>query len=969
MFNSSKLSNAIRTAVTLGVAGTATLTSVAAVAQEADTQEVERIAITGSSIQRVDMEGALPVTLITAADIARTGVTSVPQLIQTIPAMQGFLSPSRSVGGGGGGQATASLKGLGSAYTLTLLNGKRLAGYADGSAVDIKSIPIAAIKRVEILTDGAAAVYGSDAIAGVVNFILRDDIQEASLAVRTEMTEHGGGENTQFQFTAGTGDLEKDGYNVFATFTHTTQERLSSQDRGFASTGFIPFTYEGNNLITADGSSNAIPANALVTYNVRDAAGNLVMDDEGEQVTGAYGLNPYRILNGGCAVNNVPSATSDNCVFDYTSTIELMPEYTLDNVMFGGKLALSDNAELYTTVTLTKDVQTARIAPYPTGRFGVPMENMPQDLWDAVAAATVEYNLGTDEAPEMVVQDPVADAIDTKAQWRMLPGGNRTNEYENNSVFVDFGVRGSMDEMTYDLSVTYSQYNTDETIITGYPVEAEIWPLLESGSVPLFRPIAEWDQGSIDAVAGAMYSGMDASSESSTLAIEGKGSLPIYELPAGDVYLGFGFDYRTQEYVETTSQDNKDQAILWASIDPEYDMSRDRYAVFVESVVPVADNLEVTVAGRYDSISAIDSDITLWEEGVDAAGNPVASEAGTYGETMDDFTYKVSASYRPSDQVLMRGSFGTGFRAPSMRSIAQPAVPFGVTGSEYGCTYAANDPRADLCQNGTWQWDQFQAGNVALQPETSQQVSLGVVVSPSENFNFSIDWWDVALNDLIRSPSANQIVNDPDTYSDLHTSVLEQGTGQMVPAIILTDSNVTRANYEGIDYRFEFMNEFGDFTVKSIFSGTRMLKSEDQNVADPKVFDSNLGMMGPNEDLVFENQMLFQNTIQHGKFTHGLNMTFRSGYQDTVYSSALYAESLERSGIDVQLDVESYMKLDYTLSYSHSDNLEFLFGINNILDEEPPFSLGYPGGHQVGYNARYYDVTQRSAHLSVQYTF
>jgi iron complex outermembrane receptor protein len=133
-----------------------------ALAQDApDDGAFERISVTGSSIKRTDMEGALPITTLSAEDIAKTGVTSVPDLIATIPSMQGFSYSSESVGGGG--IATAALRGLDSEYTLVLLNGKRLAPAGSGSSVNVNTIPIAAIERVEILTDGASALYGSDA--------------------------------------------------------------------------------------------------------------------------------------------------------------------------------------------------------------------------------------------------------------------------------------------------------------------------------------------------------------------------------------------------------------------------------------------------------------------------------------------------------------------------------------------------------------------------------------------------------------------------------------------------------------------------------------------------------------------------------------------------------------------------------------------------------------------------------------
>jgi iron complex outermembrane receptor protein len=133
----------------------------------------DTVVVTGSSIKRAEIEGALPIQMYNAEAIKRSGATSAAEFIQSLPVMQGFTHISESVGGGGGGFSTASIHDLGSGYTLVLLNGRRLAPANSGNTVDLNTIPMEAIERVEVLTDGASSVYGSDAIAGVVNFIMK----------------------------------------------------------------------------------------------------------------------------------------------------------------------------------------------------------------------------------------------------------------------------------------------------------------------------------------------------------------------------------------------------------------------------------------------------------------------------------------------------------------------------------------------------------------------------------------------------------------------------------------------------------------------------------------------------------------------------------------------------------------------------------------------------------------------------
>ncbi|WP_432382272.1 TonB-dependent receptor plug domain-containing protein [Duganella sp. P38] len=143
-----------------------------AFAQEAQAP-MQRVEITGSSIKRADGETSLPVQTFSAKDIKQTGVSTVTDFIQQLPAMQGFSVAADSVGGGGGGVTTASIHDIGASYTLVLLNGRRIAPANSGTTIDLNSIPLSAIERVEVLTDGASALYGADAIAGVVNFILK----------------------------------------------------------------------------------------------------------------------------------------------------------------------------------------------------------------------------------------------------------------------------------------------------------------------------------------------------------------------------------------------------------------------------------------------------------------------------------------------------------------------------------------------------------------------------------------------------------------------------------------------------------------------------------------------------------------------------------------------------------------------------------------------------------------------------
>src|ERR1700680_453275 len=273
----------------------AVIASQLAYAQQA--QKIEKIEVTGSSIKRVESEGALPVLTLTREDIAKTGVTSVTDLIQMLPSMQGFVPVGNSVNGTGAGGTTAALHALPSKYTLVLLDGQRLApqllggGYIGGGfGVNLESIPLDAVERVEILTDGASALYGSDAIAGVVNFILRKNRTDGTISITDNYTQHPGAGSWNLALSKGWGDLEKDRYNVLLSYSHDSQEKLDATQRSFSALGaYFPFSANGTNYIFNQRTSNTEPAN--LTFRARPTGGG---------ATAAYTINPYYRLNGNC---------------------------------------------------------------------------------------------------------------------------------------------------------------------------------------------------------------------------------------------------------------------------------------------------------------------------------------------------------------------------------------------------------------------------------------------------------------------------------------------------------------------------------------------------------------------------------------------------------------------------------------------------------------------------------------------
>ena len=210
----------------------------------AQTTTVERVEITGSSIKRVQGEGSLPVQVITRAELDKAGIVTAEQLMQQLSVNGNGLDNLASnadvaagVSRGNNGASAANLRSQGSNATLVLLNGRRIAAHGlNGGVVDLNSIPMAAVDRIEVLKDGASSLYGTDAIGGVINFILRKDFTGVSVQASTDVTEQGGSQISRVSILGGFGDLAKDGYNFMATVAHSKNEALRGDQRSFVNT-------------------------------------------------------------------------------------------------------------------------------------------------------------------------------------------------------------------------------------------------------------------------------------------------------------------------------------------------------------------------------------------------------------------------------------------------------------------------------------------------------------------------------------------------------------------------------------------------------------------------------------------------------------------------------------------------------------------------------------------------------------
>jgi iron complex outermembrane recepter protein len=894
-------------------------------AAESKPTKLDRVEITGSSIKRIAAETALPVQVINAEQIKRSGATTVAEVIQKLPAMQGFQVADTAIGSNSGGIASASLHDIGPSYTLVLLNGRRVAPTGSGSTINLNAIPMNAIERIEVLTDGASALYGADAIAGVVNFVLKRNYRGASIDVQTDIPLEGGGRSANASITYGFGDLEKDQFNLVTTFRRDRQHQLRSGDREFAKTAYVPVEQNGKSYIYDRTSNSAIPANATVTFKQLT----------GEQSTlPSYSFNPYQKKEGACAPNNFynlsnKASVAENCSFDFVSTIDIFPEATRDALFLSGQFKATDSLKFFSDIAFSRLDLTARIAANP-----VP-----------VAINTNSSYFTTYIEPYLTQQQ--LNHVDTvEANYRTVDFGTRNSRTITDAKHVVLGAEAELGTWSLNSAFTWSQNAIDERYVGGYFKKANFTDMVTSGAIDPFVVGGSQSAQTQQLIADAIYNGSVRTASTTLTGVDLRASSDIFTLPAGTVSLGLGGDLRNYHYEQTPDTRALNGEIYNYAAVPSYDLERKNAGLFAEALVPVIENFDVTGAIRHDIISGIKNGLTQ----------------SHVGSRMEASTAKLSARYQASSSLLFRGSYGTGFKAPDMLDIAQPLVTNGVTAATYDCPF----PGTAACKPGKTQYSQFSTGNPELKPEKSRQATFGIRLEPTAQFGIGADYWQVEIRDAVSAISADRAFSDPAAYASLFTTYRAPAETKLNWAFINKSTNIGQSVSKGIDWDViaRFHTEFGRLTTG--LTGTYLIKSSYTRAGSNNEFTDSLGHYGENAAVSFRNIVRATATLETGDVSNTLTIKARSGYNDKLQT---VRDLSTGQNTKITLRVPHYATLDWQGKYKYSKALELRAGVKNILNKEPPLTLRDSSGHQVGYDPRYADPLLRTVSLSATYNF
>jgi iron complex outermembrane receptor protein len=914
----------IQTALLLAFGGAATLASA---------QEVQRVEITGSAIKRIDAETALPVQVLRREDIERSGATSTVDLLQRLAVVQGSTHEAANVGGSTFGFSGVSIHNIGETRTLVLLNGRRLTLFGGQSltgsaaAVDLNAIPVAAIERIEILTDGASALYGSDAIAGVVNFITKRDTTDGDITVGFSAPRKGAVEQ-RISLSKGFGSLAQDGYNLFFAVGADKRNKLDAVDRSFARTGIIDFTHQGQRYNAFLGSPRSIPANAL------DNAGNLI--------------SPYLIANGSCPPQHAAfldqASGTTSCYFDFSTQLEIFPTRERQSAIASFTKSLGQDHTLTADLMYSNSESTARIAPVPGG-VSIP----------AGSALHNQYLL------------PLGITADSQAIYRVMDLGKRTNFDRAEFTMAALGLEGRLGAWDYQGALTHSRSEV-ESDIAGYPGARAFVNLLSSGLIDPFVGPGQQTAAGLAGLQSIAYKGYWDGGSSQLTSAELRGSRELTKLANGALLLGAGVNYYQEKFQSNPSlfaQALLADPVAGIPADPAnglpgevrfgdesatipYGADRNVTGAFVELVAPLAKGLEVTGSARYDKYSDF--------------GNAT--------------TAKASARWTPTPGFLMRASVGTGFKAPTVPQLRASLQQFGVTSEPYACSPEMAQIAASLnatCRPGTVQYDQFAGGNPLLQPEKSRQATIGFRLEPSASWSVGADLWHVAIRDAFGQITEDEVFANPLQYPGAWTTAVEVSTGNTYLAFNASNQNLGKQYSTGIDFDLNgrWQTPYGQ--LRSQLLATYMLRERVQLQIGGTYFSA----IGNNAELgtvTFRWQGKLSTSLQAGAWTHTLGLNFKSGYRDAEYLAERYDAAGNLSGVfdTVRLKVKPFYSVDWQTAWAVRDNLQLTVGLLNLFDKDPPLSLAEGGlnkGQMFGYDDRYYDSRGRTVYANLSFKF
>ncbi len=728
----------------------ASVFSSSAMAQDVGVEEqaVEKISVVGTHIKGGQVAEALAVSVISADDIGTLGIDSIDDLLQLIPENgQNFFSEAENIAGGvnaaRGDIGTYNLRNLGTGNTLVLLNGRRMVNSASyqteevgGSfvpvnSVNVNTIPVHGLSRVEVLRDGASAIYGADAVAGVVNHVLKSNFVGFTLTGR-----FGGYDNiprdTQTLTAQWGKDFNSGRTNVSTFFNYYSRDRVNSQDdERWANADFRDRVPEDSpwagDVRFRNNSANSLYGQYDLVSSARDAGlRNIFTDGSGEFET--YPIGDERceyVLNATtCGAIDGQGTFRNNLNADR----DLSSELSRANMFVFINHEFTNGMEGFTELSYYQSKTNLRrhaTAAFSSSRLRVGAEN----YYNPFGPCGSPNRLSNDLIPDV----PCAglELVIDNYRYAELP---RIIDNDGETFRFLQGFRGELGDWSWESAIAYSKAEKED-VTSNRVSNILITEALFDSTPAAYNPFS----GGVNSNIERALINVRRDSETTLTTFDVKFAHPeIFSMPAGPVALVLGFEYR-EETFEDDRDERLDGTIAFTDFDgdtypfvsdvvnssptPDNSGERDVVSLFVEMQIPLHETLNVQAAIRYEDFSDV--------------------KATTVG--------KLAFGWRPSEEFLLRGSWSQAYRAPNLVTINEDIVARNNTRNDYACIYAAEnggDPEQNTldCRNSV---QRIAQGSNQLLPEESTNISFGIVLNPIEGLTVTADYWSIEKDNTI----------------------------------------------------------------------------------------------------------------------------------------------------------------------------------------------------------------------------
>lgn len=861
---------------------------------DAEEKVIEEVITTGTYIRgRTQSDSASPLTVVGVEKLRNIGAANFADLTQTLTINNGAQNnPDAFTQNSTTGTETMNLRGLGVASTLILLNGRRQTSSGaltnDGvSFVDTAAlIPQIATQRVEILKDGAAALYGSDAVAGVVNFITDDTFEGIETRVRySTLTDEGSNEDFLAEAKLG---WASDNVNIMGAFSYYDRTSLTTEERRLSR--------------TQDDTSALGNPGAFFLFGALPVIDPTGCSAQGGTEIARTDLQP--IIDGA----GLPF-TAGFCGFDFGDYFNLVPETERINAYLTSTIDFGDGHQLRGELAYAD--MTALRGNSPTFPF--------LQLGSAVVPASHPDNIFPEALGPILF---FGRAIGNGGE--VSPG-----DFESETLRFNASLNGPIgDSWYYDVSLSYSENeffnSTEDTVTDRFAAALQGFGGFNCDGVTpgqngclYYNPFATsyTTSPNSDEVLDYIIDRQEFLNKTDLTVFDAVVSGSLFEVPAGEVGVAFGFQYRDEAFDSDYNDLANQDAFAFVIGSPDFAADRTIYAFFTEAAVPLTEDLELTLAARFEDYG------------------------GAIGDTLDP---KISLKWNATDNITVRGSFGTGFRAPSVYQV------FG-QGTSLNQVY---DPVSDASFFAAVRNLEAPAGGRDLSPEQSEAFNLGFTYDDA-GFNFNVDYWNFSFSDVIITENFQSVVNaDPTDTTRVGRAA---GPGSPILFVFVDFVNASSVDTSGVDISMSYDFEVGEGVLTPSFDATWVAE---YNIADPFAGDisgagnrnfTNFG--SPTPELRFNASLTYSDEMQSfrvfGRYIDGLTDDQNDGIAiseqftvDAQYNVSLgfLAESLEDSSLTI--------------------------GVINAFDSAPPqvFTNG-------GFESRTHDPRGRVAYIELSTRF